>query len=126
MSSIDLFNSTLMQLLDELYRITGQKKFKKYFILVKNTIESESERKKFIDQYVINMLQHKDRIYAKDENFFMTYEFDDENNYTTDMYDMRGVLGALTSENKEIVFDYFIALTEFSNNYFISFMKAQK
>lgn len=126
MSIVDLFNSTLMQLLDELHRITEQRKFKKYFILVKNTIESEPEKKKFIDQFVMNMLQHKDKIYAKDEKFFTTYKFNDENSYTSDMYDMRGVLGGLSQENKEVVFEYFIALTEFSHKYFLTFMKAQK
>ena len=125
--TVELFNATLLQLLNELYSSTQNKKFRKFYILIKNFLDEEDNKKtKFIEQYILSMLEHKEKIMKKDETFYLTYQFRSDVSYMNEMYDLRGVLNTLSEENKQVVFDYFIALTEFAENYFLAYLKTER
>jgi len=120
----DNFNKTLITLLEQLFQITNEKKFRKYHILITNMLEDDNQKNKLIEQFIVNVLVHKDGIMKKDETVFTNINISSESHYTNDIYNLRDIFVILSVENKNIVFDYLITLTHYAEKYFQSYVKA--
>lgn len=116
------FNSELMYLLDDLFKITKEKKFKKFYIIVKNSIDDEERKRKYIDQYVMNFLVYKNEIYNRNAKFFLDKEINTDNSsIISEMISLKGIFKSLKQDEQEIIIDHLIVLTKISETYLKSY-----
>jgi hypothetical protein len=117
-NTTDQFNVILFQLIEELAEITDSPKFKLARNVYKTVIEKEPSKP--IEQFIIKVLPIKEHVYSRDEKFFINYtekDSTDEQSVITQLITMKPVWTKLTSENKDVIFQYLVQLCRASEHY---------
>jgi hypothetical protein len=117
-NTTDQFNVILFQLIEELAEITDSPKFKLARNVYKTVIEKEPSKP--IEQFIIKVLPIKEKVYSRDEKFFTNYtekDSTDEQSVITQLITMKPVWTKLTSENKDVIFQYLVQLCRASEHY---------
>jgi hypothetical protein len=112
---INQFNVIAYQLLEELAEIIDTPKAKLSKSVFKTIVEKDS--KKPIEQFIIHFLPHKEHIVSKNEKFWINHEIEGDEEVMK-LISLKPIILSLSTENKNIVFNYLLQLCKASEYYF--------
>tara|TARA_Y100000389_G_scaffold177048_1_gene189000 strand:+ start:12459 stop:12854 length:396 start_codon:yes stop_codon:yes gene_type:complete len=124
---VNVFNVKLREFISDLIRVyptdDDLKKFKTSINML--LVMSDSQIIKIYNEYVYT--KYKTQIFAKDEEFFMKHDYNDELNnsdyndeFTEQLIDkIKSYWCTMTDDNKTIVWTYFTLLTKLCEKYYI-------
>lgn len=115
----DEFNSTAEMCIDFILSVTDDSDlrfYKKIFDKVLNT-----DKTKIIEQFIINCLPHKENIINKNESYFINLKSEEinvDNRSLFEILKLRKYFVALGDDVKNLIFEYLILLSNYSEEYF--------
>jgi len=124
LSTVIDFNTTLQELMDQLFAATNDKELDINKELIRKAISANKIL--LIEQYCIHILKFSELIYKRDEAVIDSLNVNDINNKeggddeTLDkILKLKNIWQYLTDDNKACVFDYLEVLTDKATEYFM-------
>lgn len=121
-NTITQFNKISFQLLEELSEMTDLPKIKMGKSVLRNMIQTEPEKP--IERFILEVLPHKKEILDKNEEFFINYQVEsNEQSFVKELITMKSLWSSLSEENRNIVFQYLTQLCKAGEHYFKLFLE---
>lgn len=88
------------------------------------TFNNKHEQDKIISMFALKVLPFKINIDNKDESFFLEKNYDKEtkgehSDIINNVFNLKEIWQTLSTNDKNIIFDYMIFLTDLASNYFL-------
>jgi hypothetical protein len=116
------FNKIFLNMLNFLYEKTGNTKLRKFYLLINNTLEEEENKNKYIENFIIKVLQYKDEVFKKNDTFFLNLEIESSLFTNKEVNNFKQLYKSLNTKDKNIIIDNFIKMTILSENYFLNYL----
>jgi hypothetical protein len=119
MDLVKEFNDKLLILIESLAKIVNNKLIVNNIDLIKKNLKSN--KLKLIETFIYYVLPYKEKIDNDDEEFFLNYEIDleEDNRLIKDIFEFKNIWHLLTEENKLTIKNYLKYLCLISQNYFL-------
>ena len=112
---IDEFNNTSFMFIDFIDLMVNEKDIKKIRNKMKTAILFN--KKRLIDNFVINILPHYNHIVSKNSKYFIDLNCDYEQNILIGIIKAKNIFTNFDDKNKDILFDYLKLLSDFALEY---------
>lgn len=120
--TVDDFNTALLDMVQFVAKVCPTTVVGRHISQVETLFADPKNRLKFIDTFVLHVLQYKDQIDRGDEEFFLQHSFD---NHTKDSDDIASIFTfkdtwkGLSKNSKSRLTTYFQILAQLSEDYFM-------
>jgi hypothetical protein len=119
---IDEFNGILLNILNFIYKKSNNPKFRKYYLIINNSLDEDENKKKFIEQFIVKGLQYKEHILNKDENFFLELQLETDLFSNKEINNFKQIYLSLDKCDRDIIIDNVIQMTILSENYLAKYL----
>lgn len=120
-----LFNEQLINFLEDVQKIYNDNDVETTISLIKDGVKFNA--KLIIEQFILKVLPFKEKIYDKDEDFFLSMDLNKHigggQNELQKIMKFTKVWTTLSEDDKEIIFDYMKVLIHYTEEYFKLFTK---
>lgn len=120
-----LFNEQLINFLEDIQKIYNDNDVETTISLIKDGVKFNA--KLIIEQFILKVLPFKEKIYEQDEDFFLSMDLNKHigggQNELQKIMKFTKVWTKLSSDDKQIIFDYMKVLIHYTEEYFKLFTK---
>jgi hypothetical protein len=118
---VTIFNENVLKLATQLSKIVPESLIAKNLSNLGLVIRTTP--KKAIEVFVLYVLEHKSKIDAGDETYFLNNDYENitsiDKDNTQRMFEFKDVWGKLSDENKQLVIQYMQFLCDIAQQYFL-------
>ena len=111
------FNTTCEMFLDLIYSFTKNSDISFYKKAMKKLINAD--KNKIIEQFIIHCYSYKDKVEAKDKNYFINLDLENKMNNESllQIIKVKELFMTFNEDQNNLIFEYLILLCNFSTEY---------
>lgn len=123
---IEDFNNTAVDLCRNIALISPTSLIGRNVDDVCKALKNKTNKNKFIDMFVLHVLEDKDEIMKGNETYFLNKTYKEfENEHMKSIFEFKDIWTKLSRDQKSIIIQYMQILCMLADAYFIDFMNKQ-
>lgn len=122
---VDDFNNTAIDLCNNVALVCPTSIIGRNITDICKILRGKTNKNKFIDMFVLHVLEDKDEIMNGNEDYFLkkSYEKEVGSEHTSSIFEFKDIWGKLDRNSKNIIIQYMQVLCLLADGYFMEQMK---